>query len=356
MQKFLIRKELRVSMKREVDESEILYIGTYPPRECGIATFTRDITTAIANRLSDKIKYGIVAMNKNGVNTYNYPKTVVMQISDTDMNDYIDITKKINDSDKVKLINIQHEFGIFGGEWGDYLLSFMELIEKPVVVTFHSVLPNPNEKLTKVVRAISERSKELVVMTKTGVDILRKTYGIKTPISIIPHGVPTVSFEDQTKQKKILGYEGKMILSSFGLMSRGKGYEHVIEALPEVVKKFPNLLYLIVGETHPIVRKEEGEEYRNYLSEKIKELGLEKNVKFYNKYVKLSEIIQYLQATDIYISSGINPTQITSGTLSYAMGCGRAVVATSFIHAKDSYTTVRKIAIKDIFKNMRPVK
>jgi len=284
-------------------------------------------------------------MNSNGVNTYNYPKIVSQQVSDTDMNSYIEAAKKINEDSEIKLVNVQHEFGLFGGEWGDYLLTFLELLNKPVIVNFHSVLPNPDEKLMRVVQNIAKRSTEIVVMNKKAVTILRKEYNVNTPISVIPHGIPTVKFEDQTEAKKELGYEKNLIISSFGLMSKDKGYEQVIEALPKVVEKYPNLIYLIIGETHPIVRRESGEEYRNFLIKKIKELGLEKNVKFYNKYVMLSEIIQYLKATDIYISPCVNPNQITSGTLSYAMGCGRAVISTPFLHAQDAITPDKGILV-----------
>jgi glycosyltransferase involved in cell wall biosynthesis len=334
-----VKKEL------DIDDTQILYIGTYPPRECGIATFTKDLSSSIDKR-SPSLKSKIIAMNNNGVNIYNYSKKVVYQMSDTDMNDYIETAKKINTNPEIKLICIQHEFGIFGGVWGDYLLAFLEIIEKPVVITFHSVLPNPDNKLKKVVLAISECVQEIVVMTRTAVNILREEYGVDTPIKIIPHGIPTTPFENQEKEKKRLGYENNIILSSFGMLSRGKGYEQVIDALPEIVKEYPNLLYLIIGETHPIVRKKDGEEYRNFLTRKIKKLGLEKNVKFYNKYLALEEIIQYLKATDIYISSSTNPNQITSGTLAYAMGCGRAVISTPFLHAKDALSFNKGIIVK----------
>jgi len=317
------------------NNSKICFFGTFPPRECGIATFTRDLSSAIDKRLPPSIKTGVIAMNRNGVNIYNYPKEVVHQISDTDMNDYMDVARKINASPKIKLVNIQHEYGIFGGDWGDYILAFLEVIEKPVIATFHCILMDPNEKLKKVVKSISERVSCMIVMTEKAVELLRNVYGVTSEIKIIPHGIPVTNFETQEEEKRELGYSDKIILSSFGMVSSGKGYEQVIEALPGVVKKFPNLIYLIVGETHPDIRKHEGEEYRNFLNEKIKELNLEKHVKFYNKYVTLQEIIKYLKATDIYLSSGLNPEQITSGTLSYAMGCGRAVISTPFLHAKD---------------------
>ena len=314
----------------------ILFMGTYPPRECGIATFTRDLTTAVNKTIAPRLETKILAINKNGSNIYNYPKNVIYQISDNDVDDYIQTAKLINRDNKIKLVCIQHEFGIFGGEYGDHLLAFLEILEKPVVLTFHSVLPSPNDRLRKAVIALAERVQTIIVMTKTGVDILRRDYELTTSIKIIPHGIPTVKFETQKREKRQLGFKDKIILSSFGLMSCGKGYEVVIESLPEIVKRFPKLLYLIVGETHPVVRKHEGEEYRNFLEEKVKELGLQKNVKFYNKYLTLDEIIQYLKASDVYISSSKDPNQITSGTLSYAMGCGRAVVSTPFIHAKDA--------------------
>jgi len=320
------------------DDSTILFVGPYPPRECGIGTFTKDISDYINKSFSPIIRTKILALNKNGSNIYNYPKNVIFQISDNEVEDYIEAAKKINRSENIKLVCIQHEFGLFGGEYGDYLLAFLEMLEKPVIITFHSLISNPNERLRKVVKAISERVKGIVVMTKKGVEILKKDYGICSPhiqIKLIPHGIPNVLFENQKKEKKNIGFKDRIIISSFGLMNKGKGYEYVIDALPNLIKKHPNLLYLIVGETHPVVRKVEGEEYRNFLEKKVKELGLQKHVKFYNKYLKLDEIIRYLKASDIYISSNLDPDQITSGTLVYAMGCGRVVVSTPFLHAKD---------------------
>ena len=333
-------------MKKDFKDSSIVYLSTYPPRECGIATFTKDLTTAIGKRLPSSVKSSIIAMNNNGVNIYNYPKNVSHQLRDTEMNDYIEMAKEINSSPTIKLVNIQHEFGIFGGEFGEYLLAFLEILEKPSVITFHSILPDPDEKMRRVVKAISEKVNEIVVMTEKGVEILKKNYDVNTIVRLIPHGIPVTNFENQSKEKIELGYEDKIILSSFGMMDRGKGYEQVIESLPDIVKQFPNLLYLIVGETHPLIRKNDGEEYRNYLTRKIKKLGLENHVKFYNKYLTLKEIIKYLKATDIYISSCTDSNQITSGTLSYAMGCGRAVISTPFLHARDIVNEERGLLVK----------
>lgn len=316
-------------------------MGTYPPRECGIATFTRDLTRALGRKLGPAVKARIIALNHNSANICNYPKEVAFQISDSRVEDYISVAEEINGMPHVKLVNIQHEFGIFGGPYGSHLLRFLDAVKKPVIVTFHTVLPDPCEELRDVVRSIAESSSCIVVMAKKAIDILKKDYGIKASIEFIPHGIPTVPFSSSEEKKAKIGFKGRIVLSSFGLMSSNKGYESVIEGLPEVIKKFPNLMYLIIGQTHPVVRKHEGEKYRTFLEKRIKKLGLQENVKFYNKYLRLGEIIKYLQATDIYICPSVNPNQIVSGTLSYAMGCGRAVISTPFIHAKEAVAPER---------------
>jgi glycosyltransferase involved in cell wall biosynthesis len=328
-------------MEKLGGKDTVLFMSTYPPRECGIAKFTRHLQEAIDRKISSLVKTGIIALNHDGVNMYNYPKNVKYEINDSDLNDYIEVAEKINNSPNIKLINIQHEFGLFGGEWGDHLLLFLEIVKKPVIVNFHCVLPDPNEKLKRVVRETCKRAQEIVVMTPVAVKILKEMYGVEGKINVIPHGIPSTSFENQERAKKMFGLQDKTVLTTFGLVSQDKAYEQVIKALPEVVNKYPNLVYLIVGETHPNIRKEYGEEYRNGLIKLVHQLGLEKHVKFYNKYIADKEIIQYIKASDIYISTGMNPNQITSGTLAYAMGFGRPVIAVPFLHAKDIVTPER---------------
>ena len=327
-------------------ESQILFLGTYPPRECGIATFTQDISNAVARTLFPHVKVKIAAMNRNGINIYNYSDRVKCQINDADIDSYIKTAKEINKNKKIKLVCIQHEFGIFGGEYGNYLIPFLEVLEKPCVITLHSILPNPDDSIKKIVQSIDNRVQSFVVMAEKGKEILQNEYQVKSNVQVIPHGIPTIPFESSSKEKKSLGYEDKTIISSFGMVGPGKGYEEVIESLPEVVKKFPNLLYLIIGETHPVVRKEQGESYRNFLEEKVKRLGLQDNVKFYNKYITITEIIKYLKATDIYLSSSQNPSQITSGTLVYALGAGRPVISTPFLHAQEAVNEHRGLLTK----------
>lgn len=318
----------------------ILYLGTYPPRECGIATFTRDLSSAIAEKLPEA-RTKIMAMNKGPVQIYNYPQNVVYQVNESHHDEYQEAAKWINRNHSIQLVSIQHEFGIFGGEWGESLLTLLENLEKNVVITFHSVLPNPDPKLKYVVQRIGQKVSCIIVMTAKGVEILRKDYGVRGVVKVIPHGIPTVPFEGSAKFKTRLGLRDKLVLSSFGFISDNKGYEYVIDALPALIKEFPHLIYLIVGETHPLVLKKEGERYRNFLEERAEALGLHAHVKFYNKYLTLQEITKYLQATDIYISSALNPYQITSGTLVYAMGAGRPVISTSFAHAQDILTAER---------------
>lgn len=334
------------------DQGSVLFVSTYPPRECGIATFTRDLANAIEKKFLPYLSTKVLAMNSNGVNMYNYPQKTIYQLSDNDRKSYKKIAQKINRDKSIKIVIVQHEFGIFGGDYGKYLIDFLKELKKPKILNFHSILPRPEEDRVKIVRSIAKYVDEILVMTPKGVDILRKKYGLTTPIRVIPHGIPTVSFERQKAAKKSLGFENKTVLFSFGMMSVNKSYEHVIKALPEVVKKYPNLVYIILGATHPNIIKHEGEVYRNSLIAKVKKLGLENNVKFYNKYVDSKEIIQFLKACDVYVCSSFTPEQITSGTLSYAMGCGRAVVSTPFLHAQDLVQKDRGILV-DKFRNSK---
>lgn len=331
----------------------VIYLSTYPPRICGIATFTQDLSTAVDKVSNLENKSKIIALNDND-DSYNYSNDVMFQINDKNSQDYLEAAKRINENDKIKLVCIQHEFKIFGSDYGENLLVFLEEIKKPVITTFHSVLPGPSNHRKKIVQSIVERSDHLIVINRPAVEILKTDYAVKeSKISVIPHGIHDVPYESNTSVKKELGYANKQLITSFGLLrpgrkerSSGRGYEYVLDALPSVIEKFPNLLYLIIGVTHPNTLKIEGEKYRNFLKGKVKELGLEKHVKFINRYLPLNELLNFLQATDIYISSALNPIQIVSGTLAYAMGCGRPVIATPFAYAKEVITSETGIIVE----------
>ncbi len=328
--------ELNEKNKPSFRPFSVLYMSSYPPRECGIATYTRDLVRAIDKKFSPCLESKILAINENGSSIYNYCSKVKYQINQTEIEDYINVAKKINKDESIKLINIQHEFGLFEGEWGDYLLAFLEVLKKPVVVTFHTLIPNPNPKLKKVVQAIASRCEKIIVMAETAFDYYEHDYGLKkNKLVVIPHGAPVIEPYNNEVIKKKLGFENKILLSTFGLLSKGKGIEYVIKALPKIIEKHPDTLYLIIGETHPVIRKYEGEKYRNKLIKLSEELQLTNHVKFYNKYLTLEEIIDYLKATDIYLCPPLAPNQITSGTLAYALAAGKAIVATPFFHARE---------------------
>lgn len=324
-------------------------MSNFPPKECGIATFTEDLISSLNKKFNPKVKSRVLALNEES-NIYNYDKRVILQMNKDDLEDYIKIAKRINRSDKIKIVCIQHEFGLFGGDYGNYIIPFLETVKKPVVITFHSVLPNPDEFRKKIVRFIGEKSSAIIVMAEKAVEILHEDYGVpKRKIHVVHHGIPDSPFINSKQYKKKLRLENNIILSTFGLLSRGKGIEYMIRALPELVKKYPNIVYLVIGETHPVVRREEGEEYRNKLMNLVEKLGLKNNVKFYNKYLSLNEIVEYLLASDIYICTNLEKNQIVSGTLSYALGCGKAIVSTPSIYAEEVLSNNKGLLAK--FKN-----
>lgn len=310
------------------------YVSTFPPRECGIATFTRDLTRAI-NLYNPRARPLIVAINDEA-EIYTYGPQVRWQIAEDDPESYREVAQALNAS-TVDVVNVQHEFGIFGGEWGRHALVLLDALRMPVVTTLHTVLPDPDPVAREIVRALCERSAATVGMTPVAREILGRDYGLDgARLRVIPHGVPAASMQNAEDVKARLGLRGRRVVSTFGLINPSKGIEDVIDALPKVVARFPQVLYLVLGETHPVVRREQGEEYRTSLIRQVHQLGLEPHVKFNNRYLPDDELVQYLMATDVYITPYHNPNQIVSGTLSYALGCGRAIISTPYLYAKDA--------------------
>jgi glycosyltransferase involved in cell wall biosynthesis len=323
--------------------SKVCFLGNFPPKECGIATFTEDLVSTMNKNWNPKVKSRVIALNAEE-EFHNYDNRVINQINKDDIEDFIKKAKEINESEEIRIVCIQHEFGIFGGDEGSYLIPFLETISKPVVVTFHSVVPDPDPCRQRVVRFIGEKAAAMIVMAESAVDILVNDYGVdKKKIHVVRHGIPDAPapLNSTNEFKKKLKLDKHTVLSTFGLLSRGKGIEYMIRSLPKLVEKYPDILYLVIGETHPKVRDEEGEEYRKELLREVKELGLQKNVKFVNKYLTLKQIVEYLIASDIYICTNLDINQIVSGTLSYAMGCGKAVVSTPSVYAKEVLSSER---------------
>ena len=234
------------------------------------------------------------------------------------------------------LINIQHEYGLFGGERGEWLADFMSVLDKPAVLTMHTVLPEPDETYLRVTQALCEEASKVVALSETGRGLLEGVYGIDPDkLQVIHHGVPDVPFQDTAAAKASFGIGQRTVISTFGLISRGKGLEYAIEAMREVVKRHPETLYLILGETHPVVRRQEGESYRESLTAMVRQYGLHYNVQLIDKYLDFDEVVSYLAATDIYLTPYLNPAQIVSGTLAYAVGCGKAIVSTPYLYAQE---------------------
>jgi len=318
-------------------------VSTFPPRECGIATFTRDLTRAI-HLYNPRARPLIVAIN-DAAEIYAYGLQVRWQIAEDDPESYRRVARALNGS-PVDVVNVQHEFGIFGGERGRHVLVLLDALRKPVVTTLHTVLPDPDPVTREIVRALYERSAATVVMTPVAREILGRDCGLDgARLRVIPHGVPVASMQDAEAVKARLGLGGRQVVSTFGLINPSKGIEDVLDALPAVVARFPQVLYLVLGETHPVVRRAQGEEYRIRLLRRVHQLGLEAHVKFSNRYLPDEELLQYLLATDVYITPYHNPNQIVSGTLSYALGCGRAIISTPYLYAQDALGQGRGVLV-----------
>lgn len=317
----------------------IVFVSTFPPRQCGIATYTADLTRALKETYGEHLEARIVAINRHEIIYRHYPREVILKIEQDWEQDYQAVAEELNKMDHVQVVHIQHEFGIFGGSYGSYLLGLTDALKKPMVVTFHTVLPKPATEMRNVVERLCKRMTRIIVMTNTAKQILEEEYGIAgEKIDVIPHGIPSTLFQSSTRAKAQLGFTGKTTLMTFGLLSRGKGIEYVIDALPEVVKKHPDTLYLLVGATHPVVMEKEGLSYYNELIQRIYDLGLTKHVRIHHKYLSSEELQSFLQATDIYICTPLDPNQSVSGTLSYAAGTGKAIVSTGFAQAKELVT------------------
>ena len=334
----------------ENNKPTIVFLSTYPPRECGIATFAQDLLHSSQKIQGFKFCYKVAAFNLSPLDTYKYPREVEWEIDENSKKNYLNLAKTVNEDINISGIILQHEYGIFGGMEGKKILYFLENCKKPILVTLHTTLPNPSPKMKEVTERIVELASNIVVLTKNSKKIIEKIYPKSNgKIFIIPHGIHSIKFSSQKEFKTKLELDNRIVLSTFGLLSRNKGIKYVIKALPDVIKKYPSIIYLILGETHPVIRRNEGEKYRLELAHLVTTLGLEKHVKFYDQYLNLSDLLEFLQATDIYISTSINPNQAVSGTLSYALGAGRPVISTDFIQAKEIMThdIGRLVPIKD---------
>lgn len=322
------------SLKKNVIP-EILFITSYPPRECGIATYSEDLIKTVQKKFGLSFQVNVCALETTD-EKFDYPE-IVSGVFDTSKPAEFAVTAyKINKNANIKIVVIQHEFGFYNLNEGDDFLHFIQQIKAPVIIVFHTVLPAPDNRLRKMVKAIAAATKAIVVMTETSRGVLELDYGIaKSKIEVIAHGTHLVSNSSKTMLKKKYGLTGHKVLSTFGLLSAGKSIETTLDALPAIIEIHPDVMFLIIGKTHPGVVKHEGEKYREMLLQKVESLQLEKHVTFINQYLNLTVLLEYLRLTDIYLFTSKDPNQSVSGTFSYAMSCGCPVISTPIPQARE---------------------
>ncbi len=313
-------------------KTKIAFIATYPPRRCGIGTFTQNLYNSITeNRESIE---GVILAIDDSEEVSNYPSEVEFVIQQDHQQDYLEAAEYLNSSD-TNICVLQHEYGIFGGQSGAFVLSMIHKLEIPLIVTFHTILKEPSNNEKEILQKICKKAQKIIVMSKLAIKFLIEVYNIdKNKIEYVQHGVPDLHFDQNIAKKELKTADKKLILT-FGFVSRNKGIETVIKALPKVVKQHPDTLYIVLGKTHPNIIKSSGEGYRTYLQNLIEKLSLTDNVVLLNKFVTQEELFKYLSAADVYVTPYLNEAQITSGTLSYAVGVGTAVISTPYWHATE---------------------
>jgi glycosyltransferase involved in cell wall biosynthesis len=319
--------------KRRSGPKKVSFVGTYVPRRCGIATFSNDLLTALSKE-GPATEWWSVAVN-DGAEIYDYPPEVHFEIGQKSLADYRKAVDFLN-MNQVDAVCLQHEFGIYGGSSGSYVLRPLEHLRMPVVTTLHTVLKEPNAEQRDIISAIGRYSDRVVVMSAMAEQVLTSVYGIpKDRVAVIPHGVPDMPFLDTSYNKDQFGLVGKKVILTFGLLSEGKGLEYVIDAMPDIVRAHPDAIFAILGATHPEVKRREGEAYRHMLQRKARDLGVADNVVFYNQFIDTPTLLAFLSAADVVVTPYLGREQIVSGVMSYALGAGKAIVSTPYWYAEE---------------------
>jgi glycosyltransferase involved in cell wall biosynthesis len=318
---------------------KVAFLGDYLPRKCGIATFTTDLRCAVAQQFP-ALQCLVVPVNDRATG-YDYPAEVRFEIAEQDLTSYLRAADFLNITD-VDVVCVEHEFGIFGGPAGSHVLALLRELRMPIVTTLHTVLREPNVEQRRVMRDLIQLSTRLVVMSERGAEFLREVYQAPAAkIDLIPHGIPDMPFADPNYFKDEFGVAGKQVLLTFGLLSPNKGIEYALRALPDIIREFPHIVYIVLGQTHPNLLRDEGEAYRLSLERLAKDLGVQKHVVFFNRFVEIEELMRFIGAADIYLTPYLTEAQITSGTLAYAFGAGNAVISTPYWHAAELLTAER---------------
>lgn len=339
----ICRDKHRTSPRSPERRLKVALIGNSLPRLCGIATFTTDLQQALAgsNRIE---KASVIAMTDVG-QRYAYPANVSLSIAEQELHDYWKAAKFMN-AKAYDVVSLQHEFGIFGGPNGNHIVGLVENLQSPLVTTFHTVLAAPTKSQQNIIERITDASARVVVMASKGAQMLAENYDIDpSKISIIPHGIPDVQLDSGPVLKDRMGFAGRTVILTFGLLSPNKGIEVMIDAMPAVLKSCPDALYIVLGATHPHLVRENGESYRESLAARAERLGVAANVMFINQFVERAELLDYIAMCDVYVTPYLSETQLTSGTLAYSFGLGRPIISTPYWHAAELLADGRGILV-----------